>query len=60
MLEDLEQDPRKLGQMMRELSHETGEDLGPEFNEVVERLERGENPEEIADSLPDEPDDIGD
>ena len=46
--------------MMRELSHETGEDLGPEFNEVVERLERGENPEEIADSLPDEPDDIGD
>ncbi|HBG59476.1 MAG TPA: zinc ribbon domain-containing protein [Anaerolineaceae bacterium] len=60
ILEDLEQDPRKLGQMMRELSHETGEDLGPEFNEVVERLEHGENPEEIADSLPDEPDDIDD
>jgi len=60
MLEDLEQDPRKLGQMMRELSHETGEELGPEFDDVVERLERGENPEEIANSLPDEPADLGD
>ncbi len=42
MLEDLEQDPRKLGRMMRELSYETGEELGPEFDDVVERLERGE------------------
>ena len=59
MLEDLEQDPRKLGRMMRELSYETGEELGPEFDDVVERLERGENPEEIANSLPDEPADLG-
>jgi len=59
MLEDLEQDPRKLGRMMRELSYETGEELGPEFDNVVERLERGENPEEIANSLPDEPADLG-
>ena len=60
MLEDLEQDPRKLGRMMRELSYETGEELGPEFDDVVERLERGENPEEIANSLPDESVDLGD
>ena len=60
MLEDLEQDPRKLGRMMRELSYETGEELGPEFDDVVERLERGENLEEIANSLPDEPPDLGD
>jgi putative FmdB family regulatory protein len=60
MLADLEDDPRKLGQMMRSLSAETGEDLGPQFDEVVDRLERGENPEDIAESLPDEPEGLGD
>lgn len=59
MLEDLEQDPRKLGQMMRELSHGNRRRAWPvEFDDVVERLERGENPEEIANSLPDEPADL--
>jgi len=56
-LDDLDEDPRKLGRMMRELSRESGEDLGPEFDEVIDRLERGENPEDIAQSLPDEPED---
>jgi hypothetical protein len=28
-----------------------GEDLGPEFNEVVDRLEAGEDPESIESSL---------
>lgn len=59
-LDDFDEDPRKLGRMMRELSRESGEDLGPEFDEVVDRLERGENPEDIAQSLPDEPEDSGD
>jgi putative FmdB family regulatory protein len=52
-LEGLEDDPRALGKMMRKMSSEMGEDLGPEFNEVVGRLEKGQNPEDIEKELPD-------
>jgi putative FmdB family regulatory protein len=52
-LEGLEDDPRALGRMMRTMSQETGEELGPEFNEVVDRLEKGQSPEEIEKELPD-------
>jgi len=47
-----ESDPRSLGRWMRKMSAETGEDLGPEFDEVVGRLETGESPEEIEKSMP--------
>lgn len=47
-----ESDPRSLGRWMRKMSSETGEDLGPEFDEVVGRLEAGENPEDIEKSMP--------
>jgi len=47
-----ENDPRSLGRWMRRMSAETGEDLGPEFDEVVGRLEAGESPEEIEKSMP--------
>lgn len=53
MLEGLEDDPRALGQMMRKMSSELGEDMGPEFDEVIDRLEKGQSPEEIEDALPD-------
>jgi Flp pilus assembly protein TadB len=49
----LENDPQTLGKMIRSMSKETGEDLGPEFNEVVDRLESGQSPGEIENSLPD-------
>ncbi len=52
-LEGVEDDPRALGKMMRRLSSEAGEDLPTEFNEVVDRLEAGQSPEEIESSLPD-------
>lgn len=52
-LEGLENDPKALGRMMRKMSDEMGEDLGPEFGEVVGRLEAGQSPEEIEKSLPD-------
>ncbi len=52
-LEGVEDDPRALGQMMRKLGREAGEDLPSEFNEVVDRLEAGQSPEEIESSLPD-------
>jgi putative FmdB family regulatory protein len=51
-LEGLEEDPRSLGRMMRKMSSEMGEDLGPEFNEVIDRLEAGQSPEDIEESVP--------
>ncbi len=47
-----ESDPRSLGRWMRKMSAETGENLGPEFDEVVGRLEAGEGPEEIEKTMP--------
>jgi hypothetical protein len=47
-----ENDPRSLGRWMRKMSAEAGEDLGPEFDEVVGRLEAGESPEEIENTMP--------
>jgi hypothetical protein len=48
-----EEDPRSLGRAMRRMNQEMGEDLGPEFNEVVERLESGQSPEAIEKAMPD-------
>jgi len=52
-LEGMEEDPRALGQMMRKMGREAGEDLPPEFNDVVDRLEAGQSPEEIESAMPD-------
>ena len=53
MLDNLdENDPRSLGRMMRRMADETGEDLGPEFGEVISRLEKGEDPDSIEKSMP--------
>lgn len=51
--EGLEDDPKALGQMMRKMGREMGEDLPPEFDDVVDRLESGQSPEEIESALPD-------
>ncbi len=42
-----ESDPRALGRFMRKMAAEAGESLGPEFDEVVGRLEKGEDPDKI-------------
>ena len=52
-LAGLEDDPRSLGKMMRNMSSELGEDMGPEFDEVIGRLESGETPDQIEKSMPD-------
>ncbi len=52
-MEGLEDDPRALGRMMREISREAGQDMGPEFNEVIGRLEAGQSPDQIEQDLPD-------
>jgi len=47
-----EEDPRSLARFMRRMTDELGEDLGDEFEEVIDRLEAGESPEEIEKSMP--------
>lgn len=54
-----EDDPRSLGRFMRKMSQEMGEDLGPEFDEVVDRLESGQSPEEIEEAMPELGEDLG-
>ncbi|MCJ7716183.1 MAG: zinc ribbon domain-containing protein [Anaerolineales bacterium] len=49
----LDDDPETLGKMMRRMSQELGEDMGSEFDEVVDRLEKGQSPEDIERDLPD-------
>jgi putative FmdB family regulatory protein len=49
----LENDPQAMGRMMRKMGKEMGEQVPPEFNEVVDRLEKGQSPEEIEKELPD-------
>ena len=52
-LAGLENDPQAMGRMMRKMGREMGEEVPPEFNEVVDRLEKGQSPEEIEKDLPD-------
>lgn len=51
--EGLEDDPKAMGQMMRKMGKQIGEDLPPEFDEVVDRLESGQSPEDIEKAIPD-------
>lgn len=52
-LAGLEDDPRAMGRLMRKMSDEVGENMGPEFDEVINRLEKGQSPEDIERELPD-------
>ncbi|MEM7332086.1 MAG: FmdB family zinc ribbon protein [Chloroflexota bacterium] len=45
-------DPQALGQFMKKMSRDLGEDIGDDFNEVVDRLEKGETPEKIEKVMP--------
>lgn len=54
MLDDLdENDPRSLARWMRKMGDEAGEEMPPEFDEVIGRLESGQSPEEIEEAMPD-------
>ncbi|CAN5420154.1 zinc ribbon domain-containing protein [soil metagenome] len=46
------EDPQALASFMRRMSNETGEPLDAEMNEVIGRLEAGESPEAIEQSMP--------
>jgi len=53
------EDPRALAGFMRRMSDEMGEPLDAEMAEVMDRLEAGENPESIEQSMPDPAGDDG-
>jgi putative FmdB family regulatory protein len=46
------EDPRALAHFMRKMSNEMGEPLDAEMNEVLGRLEAGESPDAIEQSMP--------
>lgn len=47
MMEGLdENDPQSVARWARKMGDKLGENLGPEFDEMVERMERGEMPED--------------
>lgn len=52
-LAGLEDDPKAMAKFMKQMSSELGEDPGEEFHEVVDRLEKGQSPEQIERDLPD-------
>lgn len=47
-----EQDPRSMARMLRNMGQEMGEEMPPEFDEVIGRLDAGESPEDIEKSMP--------
>jgi len=60
MLDGLdESDPRSLGRWMRKMSAELGEEMPSEFDEVIDRLEAGQSPEEIEAEIPELAEDVG-
>ena len=53
------EDPRALASFMRRMSNEMGEPLDGEMTEMIDRLEAGERPESIEQSMPDLADGAG-
>ena len=51
-LEGMENNPQALGRMMKKMGKEMGEDVPPEFDDVVDRLEAGQSPEDIEAAMP--------
>jgi putative FmdB family regulatory protein len=48
-----EEDPRQAAQLMRKLSDMTGLNLGPAMEEAIQRMEAGQDPEEIEQEMGD-------
>jgi putative FmdB family regulatory protein len=42
-----ENDPRAMARLMRQMGEEAGEDMGPEMEQMISRLEAGEDPESV-------------
>jgi putative FmdB family regulatory protein len=46
-----EDDPRSVAAWARQMQRQTGEDLGPEFNTALTRIEAGEDPDKVMDEI---------
>jgi hypothetical protein len=55
-----ENNPRAMAAWARHMQQESGEDMGPEFDEMVSRMERGEALDNEAFGFGDDPHDDGD
>ncbi|NWJ48469.1 MAG: zinc ribbon domain-containing protein [Chloroflexi bacterium] len=42
-----ESDPQSLARVARKIAQQTGEDIGPEFDEAMSRIESGEDPDSV-------------
>lgn len=42
-----ESDPRAMARWMRDMGHQMGQDLGPEFDEMTEKMEAGDMPQDL-------------
>ena len=52
MMDDLgEDDPRGIARWARQMQAESGEDLGPEFNTALGRIEAGEDPDRVMEDM---------
>lgn len=51
LLDRVDQDPKLLGKMMRELGSDMESDLPAEYGEVIDRLESGQSPDEITSAM---------
>ncbi len=56
-----ESDPRSMARWARQMQEEAGEDLGPEFDDMMPRIESGEGPDGVmGESAMGGADDLGD
>src|SRR3954467_4376390 len=46
-----DEDPRSIARWARQMQTQTGEDLGPEFNTALTRIEAGEDPDRVMDDM---------
>ena len=46
-----DEDPRSVARWARQMQRQTGEDLGPEFDTALSRIESGEDPDRVMDDI---------
>ena len=52
-MSDENPDPRQIGRMMRRMTEATGQKMPDTMNEMIRRLEKGENPEKLEEEFGD-------
>ena len=55
-----EDDPKSVARWARRMREESGEDLGPEFDQMIDRIESGESPEDVMSDTDSPMDDLDD